>query len=216
MPEDTVSWSRITGWRAECFRRYGSIHQTPVVDISAELKRLVGQATSVLDFGAGVELPLRAIVDETKTRYRSLDSDPEGTFDFSDISDVPHDEHFDLVVANQVMEHIPLADDLAIVRAIADRLSPGGRLAITVPSASHPVRHWADVTHVTHRRPLRADPRRRSRGRDARALRQAEALAPAAAAPDRPGGSGRVPDRLDGQLAHRGAAAFVASLATIS
>src|SRR5256885_15041743 len=56
MPEGTVSWSEVTRSRAECHQRFGAIHDMPIVDISVELRRLVREATSVLDFGAGAEL----------------------------------------------------------------------------------------------------------------------------------------------------------------
>src|SRR4051794_4141233 len=133
MPEGTVSWSEVTRWRAECHQRFGSVHDMAIVDISRELRRLVGEATAILDFGAGADLPLKALVDESRTRYWSLDADPAGTFDFADLSQVPDGRRFDLIIANQVLEHIPLGDALDAMSAIAGLLEPGGRFAATVP-----------------------------------------------------------------------------------
>ena len=149
MPEGTsVSWSQITGFRAEAFERFGSILEMPFVDVSVELGRLVEAAADILDFGAGVEQPLRSMVKEG-SRYWSLDADPHGSFDFADLSEVPDDVRFDLAVANQVLEHIPLDAAVEAVHGLAGVLKPGGALAATVPNPSHPVRHWADATHVT-------------------------------------------------------------------
>jgi SAM-dependent methyltransferase len=149
MSEGTsVSWSQITAFRSEAFERFGSILDMPFVDLSTELRRLVEGATDILDFGAGVEQPLRKMVQEG-SRYWSLDSDPLGSFDFGELSDIPDDQRFDLAVANQVLEHIPLDAAVEVVHGIANVLKPGGALAATVPNPSHPVRHWADATHVT-------------------------------------------------------------------
>jgi SAM-dependent methyltransferase len=149
MPEGTsVSWSQITSFRAEAFERFGSILDMPFVDISAELDRLVKAAGDILDFGAGVEQPLRTRVKEG-SRYWSLDADPLGSFDFADLSEIPEAVRFDLAIANQVLEHIPLDAAVETVHGLAGVLRPGGALAATVPNPSHPVRHWADATHVT-------------------------------------------------------------------
>lgn len=147
--ETTVSWSELTGWRAECFARFGSVHRLPVVAIDVEIRRLLAGSSSVLDLGAGAAQPLRRMLPPG-TNYFSLDTDPAGVFDYADISEIPADRRFDLVVANQVLEHIPIADSLDLVRRVREVLEPGGRFMATVPNPSHPVRHWGDATHVTH------------------------------------------------------------------
>src|SRR4051812_32680057 len=127
----TVSWRQVTSWRRECYDRYGSIHDMPIVDVSRELTRLVGSARNVLDFGAGTDKPLRARIPDG-AGYWSLDPDPEGDFDFTALSDVPADQRFDLVVADQVLEHLQLADAVDVARGIAGVLEPGGRFVATV------------------------------------------------------------------------------------
>src|SRR4051794_17069328 len=79
--EASVSWSTLTAWRSECYQRFGSIHELPMVDVAAELERLVGAAHRVLDVGAGAEQPLRRMLGPS-TDYRSLDTDPAGQFDY--------------------------------------------------------------------------------------------------------------------------------------
>lgn len=147
--EASVSWSGLTSWRAECHQRFGALHDFPVVDISKELRRLTGEASFLLDVGAGRDHPLTRQVDMTGIDYRSLDTDPDGEFDFTDVAEIPPDLRFDLAVANQVLEHVSVDHALEIVRGVARVLAPGGRFAATVPNASHPVRQWADATHVT-------------------------------------------------------------------
>lgn len=50
-----------------------------------------------------------------------------------DALDLPFpDDHFDAVVASEVLEHIP--DDMRAMRELLRVLKPGGRLAVTVPS----------------------------------------------------------------------------------
>jgi SAM-dependent methyltransferase len=146
--EAVVSWSELTSWRNEGYRRFGGILDLPIVRFEPELRRLLGGASRVLDVGAGRDHPLRAKV-EGSTEYRSLDTDPIGEFDYATVADVPDGERFDLAVANQVLEHVTVPDAIEMVQGVAGVLAPGGRFAATVPNVSHPVRHWADATHVT-------------------------------------------------------------------
>jgi SAM-dependent methyltransferase len=146
--QTAVSWSELTSWRNEGYKRFGGILDLPIVRFEPEIKRLLGQATRVLDVGAGRDLPLKAKVDPD-TEYRSLDADPIGDFDYATVADIPDGERFDLAVSNQVLEHVTVPEAIEIVQGVAGVLEPGGRFAATVPNVSHPVRHWADATHVT-------------------------------------------------------------------
>ena len=50
-----------------------------------------------------------------------------------DALDLPFpDDHFDSIIASEVLEHIP--DDMAAMRELMRVLRPGGKLAVTVPS----------------------------------------------------------------------------------
>jgi SAM-dependent methyltransferase len=146
--EASVSWSELSDWRAEAHARFGAIHDIPIVDFGAEMRRLTGGATRVLDVGAGRDQPLRKFIEADRTAYQTLDVDPRGEFDFARVSDVPAEARFDVVVANQILEHVSVADAIEIVTGIARILAPGGRFVATVPNTSHPVRQW-DPTHLT-------------------------------------------------------------------
>lgn len=149
-PQQTsVSWSELTSWRSECHARFGTIHQVPIVAVDAEMRRLTAAARHVLDVGAGRDKPLRDMLDLARTSYHSLDSDPAGEFDFRELSEVPAELRFDLAVANQVLEHVGVAEGIEIVRGVANVLESGARFVATVPNPAHPVRQWGDATHVT-------------------------------------------------------------------
>jgi len=103
----------------------------------------------VLDIGAGVHKPLQQSASLPTQRYFSLDNDPTGDFDFRSFEEVPSDLTFDLMVANQVLEHLTIADTFAMLRAAYKRLVDGGHFLATVPNAAHPVRQWGDSTPLT-------------------------------------------------------------------
>jgi 2-polyprenyl-3-methyl-5-hydroxy-6-metoxy-1,4-benzoquinol methylase len=146
--EIEISWSELEHFRGEGFRRFGWIHDIPIVDLRTELRRMSSDATELLDVGAGAHKPLIRMLEGIDVRYRSVDTDPVGDFDFHDVSEIPADLNFDLAVANQILEHVSPDAALEIVRGVTNVLRPDGRFAATVPNTSHPVRQWT-ATHVT-------------------------------------------------------------------
>jgi len=143
-----LSWSRMMKWRAECHRRFGSILELPFRAPQEELPGLLHTTARVLDVGAGAHMPFRPAVTRITDFYFSMDTDPEGAFDFRSFDDVPDDFRFDLVIANQVLEHLHVDDAFAMVSSAYEKLATGGRMLATVPNAAHPVRQ-RDCTHVT-------------------------------------------------------------------
>ena len=77
-----------------------------------------------------------------------MDTDPDGEFDFRSFDEVPSDLFFEVVIANQVLEHLPAGDAFMLLESMHDRLADGGALLATVPNAAHPVRQ-RDCTHIT-------------------------------------------------------------------
>lgn len=63
--------------------------------------------------------------------------------------EMPFDEPFDLIVLPDVLEHVE--DDNGALRALAERLAPGGRLLLTVPAFDFLWSHH-DVVHHHFRR----------------------------------------------------------------
>jgi 2-polyprenyl-3-methyl-5-hydroxy-6-metoxy-1,4-benzoquinol methylase len=61
------------------------------------------------------------------------------------------DQRFDLVVALDVMEHIPSDHSAAWLRGLRDRLAPQGRVLLRFPNAESPFGQWyqnGDITHI--------------------------------------------------------------------
>ena len=67
------------------------------------------------------------------------------------VADVKASLRFDLVVAFDVLEHVPPAQTQAFVAQLAARLLPGGRLLLRFPNGESPFGLWmqhGDTTHV--------------------------------------------------------------------
>jgi len=68
------------------------------------------------------------------------------------ITELAAEHRFDLIAAFDVFEHIPQDDCIALLRDMAERLSPGGILLLRVPNGESPfgrVFQHGDLTHVT-------------------------------------------------------------------
>lgn len=68
-----------------------------------------------------------------------------------DVADVAAAARFDLVVAFDVIEHVPAAQTQTFVSQLAARLLPGGRLLLRFPNGESPFGLWmqhGDMTHV--------------------------------------------------------------------
>jgi hypothetical protein len=142
------SWNRLMKWRTEGFNRFGAVLDMPLLSPHEVLPDLLEAGGKVLDVEAGAHKPFRSIVEKSGATYYSMDTDPDGEFDFRSFADVPEESIFDLIMANQVLEHVSVDDAFSMVSQAHDRLSSGGRLAVTVPNTSHPVRQ-RDCTHIT-------------------------------------------------------------------
>ncbi|HMK33908.1 MAG TPA: methyltransferase domain-containing protein [Desulfomonilaceae bacterium] len=135
-------------WRSECFSRFGSILNLPLRTPGEELEARVDSGTSVLDVGAGAHKPFRKTILAASGTYFTMDTDPEGSFDFRSFADVPGEAVFGLVLMNQILEHLTVDAAASMVSAAFRHLSCGGHLIATVPNAAHPVRQ-RDCTHIT-------------------------------------------------------------------
>jgi len=61
-----------------------------------------------------------------------------------------HPERYDLILMLDVLEHVPVASQLALLRCVHAALRPGGRLIVTVPNATSPLAarwRYIDWTH---------------------------------------------------------------------
>lgn len=143
-----LSWNRLMRWRGECHQRFGSILDLPVCDVQTEIGGVLAAGLRVLDVGAGAHKLLQGKVTGAGAEYFALDTDPDGEFDFRSFEDVPSELLFDVVIANQVLEHLPAGEAFRVLESTHERLAGGGTLLATVPNAAHPVRQ-RDCTHIT-------------------------------------------------------------------
>jgi len=112
------------------------------------LPELLSDKSKTLDLGAGAHKPFKPLLESLGGAYFSMDIDPDGEFDFQSFSDVPEGMRFDLILANQVLEHVSVDEAFEMVGLAHERLVGGGTILVTVPNAAHPVRQ-RDCTHVT-------------------------------------------------------------------
>lgn len=142
------SWNRLMKWRSECFRRFGSIGNFPIKTPDDEISSFLQSNTKVLDIGAGANKPFERIIRAVTPLYHCLDTDPGGVFDFRSFSEIPEDLNFDLIIANQMLEHLTVPGAMDVVTSAFSKLNRPGRLVATVPNTAHPVRQ-RDISHIT-------------------------------------------------------------------
>ncbi|MFC1462242.1 class I SAM-dependent methyltransferase [Verrucomicrobiota bacterium] len=107
---------------------------------------------SMLDVGAGdkyieVALKKRGVDAE----YFSLDTAQRENvrYDFASLDEIQ--TQFDLIVMQEVIEHLPLALGYSYLKRAHALLKPGGELVVTLPNIRHPIQfHKADFSHVQH------------------------------------------------------------------
>lgn len=105
----------------------------------------------ILDIGAGEKQLLEALkVRDIDVDYRSMDvSNASGVvYDFYDIESVTGE--YDLIIMQEVIEHLNLETGLKYLRKAYDLLSPGGFIVVTVPNMLRPVQFFIDFSHITH------------------------------------------------------------------
>lgn len=87
--------------------------------------------TRVLDFGAGQGTGLEAAFRRARASQQPL------AWDRADLDQSPGHNQYDLIVVNQVIEHLDDTLGVATLCALRLRLASGGMLWVTVPYAEH-------------------------------------------------------------------------------
>lgn len=117
-------------------------------DIEEVYFEAVRHAPSLLDVGAGDLRVMRKIqAAGYRGEYHTQDIGPEGTFTYRDLDEVRRP--YGAILCLDVLEHLPLAEGLALVRRMVALLSPRGALVLQTPNAAYlpDPRSW-DMTHV--------------------------------------------------------------------
>lgn len=117
-----------------------------------------------LDIGCGMGFAMSALAECGFKRIRGVDIDKSQVeaclrqgLEVQQISDLEsylseHSGQFGLVVMLDVLEHIPVASQIDVLRAVNRSLAPDGRLILQVPNASSMVAtRWLyqDFTHTS-------------------------------------------------------------------
>lgn len=105
-------------------------------------------ASSLLDVGAGDTRVMEKMRSAGfKGEYHTQDVGEEGRYTYRTLSEVTRP--YDAILCLDVLEHLPLADGLLLLKGMIALLSPGGALVIQTPNAAYipDPRSW-DMTHV--------------------------------------------------------------------
>ena len=144
-----ISWSGLYRCRKEVSARYASVFRLPSIRRAVRLARPhVQSGTRILEIGPGENRRgARLAAEVPGAAALSVDPDPEGTHDYRDITEAG--DGFDLVMAFEVIEHLPLEEALKLMRAVRVRLRSGGRFIVSTPNVYCPGAYLRDCTHQT-------------------------------------------------------------------
>ena len=144
-----ISWSGLYRCRKEMNARYPSVFKLPSVRRAARLAEPhVRPGTRILEIGAGENRRgARLAADVPDAVAVSVDPDPQGDHDYADITEAG--DGFDLVLALEVIEHLPVEDALKLLRAVRVRMRTGGVFVISTPNVYCPGAWQRDCTHRT-------------------------------------------------------------------
>jgi hypothetical protein len=105
-------------------------------------------ASSLLDVGAGDLRVMRKFqAAGFRGEYHTQDIGAEERYTYRDLSEVARS--YDAVLCLDTLEHLPLADGVAMLERMTGLLSPRGTLVLQTPNAAYipDPRSW-DMTHV--------------------------------------------------------------------
>lgn len=135
----------------ECYKKFGGILEQPIIKSPYDEMAKRYQQGNILDLGAGKKKPLEELLKNKikDGKYYSLDTDPQGEFDFRTIEEIPSDLKFNLITANQVFEHLTIDESLDLLFKAKKYLADNGKIIATVPNIAHPNRQRSNITHKT-------------------------------------------------------------------
>jgi SAM-dependent methyltransferase len=122
------------------------------------------QGKSLLDIGCGMGFALRAMREHGFARVRGIDTSPQqiaackrlgepGELVSDSLSFLSScEERFDVVLLLDVLEHVPVAQQIDLMRGVCHVLASGGIAILTVPNANSPLAmrwRYGDYTHYS-------------------------------------------------------------------
>jgi SAM-dependent methyltransferase len=144
-----IDWNRLSAYRNEVPRNPLKL---PLVfsTLYKQILQNIPKNAEVLDIGANDRTLLKQLNGAGFSgKYKSMDISKDTMHDYRSIDEI--NDHFDVVVMKEVIEHLPLGVCIDYIRRIREILKPGGRLILTTPNVFSVV-HWEawDITHVQH------------------------------------------------------------------
>ena len=146
----TVSWQELRRARDVVATRWPSPLRLPLVHRASDVLygRLRGDER-ILDVGAGDGARARRITERFPgVRCTTVDPDPNAGADHERVEDLPEDS-FDVATLFEVLEHVPAAGGIELLRDVVSRVRPRGFVVVSVPATHTPGRYLRDCTHVT-------------------------------------------------------------------
>lgn len=143
------SWSELSKNRTIVSRRLGTIWDIPIVKKQKiRLLANISNDSHVLDVGAAQRRYGDVLLEHfPNLYYKSMDIDPNTKQDYYDLDDI--DEKFDFIFMFEVIEHLELAEGLALLKKLRSKLKSGGKILLSTPNLFHPHQYFGDSTHVT-------------------------------------------------------------------
>ncbi len=121
-------------------------------------------AGAVLDIGCGIGCALVALRSWGFTNVQGIDINREQVesckrrglsvelVEDSTLFLLKHASEYELILMLDVLEHVPVSEQIRLMRAVCSALKPGGRVILTVPNASSLVAtrwRYGDFTHCS-------------------------------------------------------------------
>ena len=144
-----LSWQRLKAARERAAARWPSPFSLPLVKRPSDvLYAALSGKERVLDVGSGDATRRERIAQRfPKVAYVSVDPDPEAHADHARLADVAGE--FDAAILFETLEHLTPEDGIALLASVRARLTPAGRIYVSVPATHTPGRFQRDCTHVT-------------------------------------------------------------------
>ena len=147
--DEPISWSQLYGERRRIEHRFGKVWSLAVRRRYLDLVIENCQDGQVyLEVGAGQRRLAQHMNEHfPQSVYKSMDVDARQTHDYYSLEDI--EETFDRVFMFDVIEHLPMAEGLDMLRRLRQLLNDGGKLLMTTPNIWYPPAYLRDATNCT-------------------------------------------------------------------
>lgn len=154
-------------WLVEKYRREAFAINWPIITSSGDPKeearnisapqvqlyfsQLPNHQAKILDVGAGEQNLKDAIKQRNiDAQYYSMDTSTNSgqLYNYQNIESISGT--YDLIVMQEVIEHLDLETGLQYLKKAYDMLNPNGFLVVTVPNMFRPVQFFTGFSHITH------------------------------------------------------------------